>query len=176
MPAREMRRLERRLRAVIAGRGLRVRECKESIMQLERLSARSAVSDAKESGICENKLADKSSELSVLANGTKPAAPMLVSELSARLRCLRKRHFVDGRVCAERRFELLPRGLYQVSDVLECELFEPDLFILCPPLICPCADPVLELVGRTGELLLGLPLLDLASETRSPDIDLAISL
>ena len=60
--------------------------------------------------------------------------------------------------------------------MLECELFDPDLFILCPPLICPCAEPVLELVGRTGELLLGLPLLDFASWTSSPDADLANSM
>lgn len=39
--------------------------------------------------------------------------------------------------------------------MLECELPEPDLFTLYDdPLKCPCAEPVRELLGRMGELLL----------------------
>jgi hypothetical protein len=50
-PAIDIRRLERRFRAVMAGRGFRVNEWSESIMQFDRFSARKAVSDAKQSGI-----------------------------------------------------------------------------------------------------------------------------
>ena len=111
MPAIDTRRLDRKFRAVIAGNGLRVRECKESIIQFERFNALSAVSDAKQSGICESRFEDKSKECRVLARGNKLSADIDVSELSARLRCLRKRHFDDGSTPAARRLELLPRKL-----------------------------------------------------------------
>lgn len=136
-------------------------------MQLERLRARKAVRDARESGICENKFEDRSRELRVLASGARPAAEIDVSELSARLRCLRNRHLVDGRMPVGKMLELLPLGLYQVSDVLEWELLDPDRFTLCDPRTWPWADPVLELVGRTGELLLGR--LFFVSDVKSPE-------
>jgi hypothetical protein len=109
---------------------LRVRECKESIILFERFSARNAVKDAKESGICTKRLEDRSRLCRVLTNGASPVDDMLVIELSAKLRCFRKRHFVDGRTPSANKFELLPRGLYQVSEVLECELLDPDRFTL----------------------------------------------
>ena len=58
----------------------------------------------------------------------------------------------------ESKFDELLRGLCQPSDALECELPDPDLLTLYDPLKWPCAEPVRELVGRTGELLLGLAL------------------
>ncbi len=88
-------------------------------MQFERLSARRAVRDAKQSGICENKFAERSSEWRVLANGAKLAADIEVRPLSARLRCLRNLHFDEGRIPMERRFDELLRGLCHPSDMLE---------------------------------------------------------
>ena len=102
-------------------------------MQWERLRARSAVRDARESGICENKFADRSREFRVFASGVRPVADIDVSELSAKLRCLRNRHLVDGNMPIDMMLELLPRGLYQVSEVLECELLDPDRFTLWDP-------------------------------------------
>jgi hypothetical protein len=111
MPAIDARRFDLKFKAVMAGSGLRVKECKESIIQLERLRARNAVSDARQSGICEKRFADKSNEWRVLARGAKLSADIDVSELSARLRCLRKRHLDDGSAPVARRLELLPRRL-----------------------------------------------------------------
>jgi hypothetical protein len=110
MPAIEIKRFDRKFSAVIAGSGLRVRECNESIMQFERFKARNAVSDARQSGISEKRFADKSNECRVLAKGIRLFADIDVSELSARLRCLRKRHFDDGSTLASK-LELLPRKL-----------------------------------------------------------------
>lgn len=124
-------------------------------MQLERLRARKAVREARESGICENKFEDRSRELRVLASGVRPVAEIDVRELSARLRCFRNRHLVEGRMPVDKMLELLCLGLYHVSDVLEWELLDPDLLTLWDPRTWPWAEPVLELVGRTGELLLG---------------------
>ena len=93
-----------------------------------------------------------------MASGARLAAAIDVRPLSARLRCLRNLHFDDGNMPTVSRFDELPRGFCQDSDMLECELPEPDLLTLCEePLKIPCAEPVLELGGRTGELLLGLP-------------------
>ena len=125
-------------------------------MQLERFKARRAVSEAKQSGICEKRFDDRSREWSVLARGARLAADIEVRPLSARLRCLRNLHFDDGSMPIDSRFEELPRGLCQPSDMLECELPDPDLLTLYEePLKWPCAEPVRELGGRTGELLLG---------------------
>jgi len=137
-------------------------------MQFERFKARSAVSEDKQSGICANKFDDKSSECNVFARGTKLEAEIEVIELSARLRCLRKRHLDEGSTPVVRRLELLPRELYQVSEPLECELPDPDRLTLYDPLIWLCTEPVCELVGRTGELLLGLPV-DGVVKSAEPD-------
>jgi hypothetical protein len=94
----------------------------------------------------------------VLANGAKLDAEIEVIPLSARLRCLRNLHFDNGSIPIESRFEELPLVLCHPSDMLEWELPDPDRFTLYEPLRCPCADPVLELGRRTGELLLGLDL------------------
>lgn len=141
----------------MAGSGLRVKECSASIIQLERFNALRAVRDAKQSGICVNRFADKSSECKVLTSGAKLVAEIAVNELSAKLRCFKNLHLVLGNIPASK-FEELPLGLVQLSDMLECELPDPDRFTLWDPLTCPCVEPGLELVGRTGELLLGLPL------------------
>ena len=88
-------------------------------MQLERLRARRAVSDARQSGICTKRFDERSREWRVFARGAKLAADIEVRPLSARLRCLRNLHFEEGKTPMERRFEELPRGLCQFSDILE---------------------------------------------------------
>ena len=88
-------------------------------MQLERFSARKAVREAKQSGTCVNKFEDRSREWRVLANGARLAADMEVRPLSAMLRCLRNLHLEDGKIPMESKFDELPRGLCQPSDMLE---------------------------------------------------------
>jgi hypothetical protein len=122
MPAREINRLERRLRVVMAGKGLRVKECKLSIMQLDRFNARKQDSVDRLSGISVNRLADKSSDCSVFANGARLVGEILVRALSARLKCLRKRHLVGGNQPNDKRFEELPPGV--VDRTLDAELPE----------------------------------------------------
>lgn len=102
-------------------------------MQLERLRARSAVRDARQSGICAKRFEERSRECSVLARGARPAADTDVKPLSAKLRCLRNLHFEDGSIPAARRFDEL-RELCHPSERLECELPEPDLLTLYDPL------------------------------------------
>lgn len=99
-------------------------------MQLDKLSARRAVSEAKQSGICENKLDERSKECSVFAKGVKLEADIDVSPLSARLKCLRNLHFEGGNIPIDNKFDELPRELCQLSDMLECELPEPERLTL----------------------------------------------
>src|SRR2546423_4121740 len=68
-PAKEVRRLERSLIVVMAGRGLLVRECSESIMQFDRSSEFSLVKEARLSGISVKRLDDKLIERRLFANG-----------------------------------------------------------------------------------------------------------
>jgi len=96
----------------------------------------------------------------VSAKGARLEEDIEVIPLSARLRCLRNLHFDGGSIPMESRFEELPLGLCHASDMLECELPDPDRFTLYGPLRCPCDEPVRELGRRTGELLLGLDLVD----------------
>jgi len=129
-PAIDIKRFDRRFRAVMAGRGFRVREWRESIIQFERLRARRAVREARQSGICAKRLEERSRECKVLARGTRLFGDMDVRLLSAKLRCLRKRHLDEGSMPMARRLDELPRGLCHPSDMLECELPDPDLLTL----------------------------------------------
>lgn len=122
MPARDDRRLERRFKVVIAGSGLRPNDCKPSIMQFERLRARRHVKVARLSGISLKRLADKSSDWRVFVSGARLLGDMFVSALSAKLRCRRKRHFVEGNQPRERRFDELPLGVFDRT--LDAELPE----------------------------------------------------
>ena len=70
----------------------------------------------------------------MLANGARLDASIDVRPLSARLRCLRKRHLEGGRIPIEGRFDELPRVLCQPSDILEWELPDPDRLTLYEPL------------------------------------------
>ena len=151
MPARDDRRLERRLSVVMAGRGFRPRECRLSIIQLDRFRARRQDSVAKLSGISVNRLADKSSDCRVFARGTRLATEILVSALSARLKCLRNLHLVEGRMPMDSRLEELPRGVVDLT--LEPEL--PDERRMFGALVRPyiLVEPCLELAGRLGEAL-----------------------
>jgi hypothetical protein len=110
----------------MAGSGFRVRECRESIMQWDRFRARKAVRVARLSGICVNRLEDRSIEWSVLASGERLLAGMAVNELSAKLKCFKNRHFEAGRMPMASRPVELARGWCQESDRLECELPEPE--------------------------------------------------
>ena len=62
-------------------------------MQLDILTARKAVNVARLSGISVKRFEDRSSECKELASGTRLEELMEVSELSARLKCLKNRHF-----------------------------------------------------------------------------------
>jgi hypothetical protein len=91
-------------------------------MQLERFSARREVSVARLSGISVKRLVERSRDCSVFANGAMLLAVMWVRALSARLRCLKNLHLVDGNQPMDKRFEELPRGV--VDRTLEPELPE----------------------------------------------------
>jgi hypothetical protein len=91
-------------------------------MQLERFSARREVRVARLSGISVKRLAERSRDCRVLAKGAMLVAVICVRPLSARLRCRRNLHLVDGNQPIERRLEELPRGV--VERTLEAELPE----------------------------------------------------
>jgi hypothetical protein len=133
MPARDVSRLERRFRVVMAGRGFRPRECRLSIMQLERFSARRHVRVAKLSGISVKRFADRSSDCKVLTRGARLVVEMLVRALSAKLRCLKNLHLVEGNHPSDNRLEELPRGV--VDRTLEPEL--PDERRMAGTLLLP---------------------------------------
>ena len=126
--------MARRLSAVMAGRGLRVSECSESIMQCDRLSARRAVRVDTLSGICVKRLVDKSRELRVLARGAKLAAGITVSELSAKLKCFKNRHLEAGSAPVALVLNVLCLELCQESDRLDWELPDPERRTLYEPL------------------------------------------
>ena len=77
-----------------------------------------------------NRFEERSSEWRVLARGARLEAVIAVRPLSAMLRCFKNLHFEDGRTPIDNKFEVLFRGLCQLSDMLECELPDPDLFTL----------------------------------------------
>lgn len=147
---------------MIAGRGLRVRECNESIIQYERLRARSAVKVARLSGICVKRLDEISREYSVFDNGARLVGDIAVIALSAKLKCRKKRHLVAGRMPVTRMLPELPLPWWcHESDKLEFELPEPERVMRC------CEERswvewLRPLLGRDGELLRGRD--DLAGE------------
>ena len=110
----------------MAGRGLRVSECSESIMQCERLSARRAVRVATLSGICVKRLVDKSSEFRVFARGAKLVAGITVNELSAKLKCFKNRHFEAGSAPVALVLNVPCLELCHESDRLDWELPDPE--------------------------------------------------
>lgn len=119
-PARDDRRFERKLMMLMAGNGFRASECKLSIMQFDKLRARRLVSVARLSGISVRRLEDRSSECSVLARGVRLVDVMVWRPLSARLRCLRKRHLDVCIVPSASRFDVLCFGVLEWR--LELEL------------------------------------------------------
>jgi hypothetical protein len=76
------------------------------------------------------RLVDKSKEYNVLARGARLVAGMAVSELSAKLRCFKKRHLEAGKTPIAMRFEALFLELCHESDKLEWELPEPERLTL----------------------------------------------
>jgi hypothetical protein len=137
----------------MAGSGFLDRECRESTMQLDRFKALRDTSDAKLSGTSVKRFEDRSRECRVLATGARLVKLISVNALSARLRCLRNRHFEDGRNPLASRFEVLPfRCGPELS--LELELPDPDRLIFEEfVLACRYPEACLELVGRLGEEL-----------------------
>ena len=93
---------------MIAGRGFLERECNESIIQFDRFKALKEVKVAKQSGISEKWFAERSKEWSELARGARLDEDKYVSELSARLKCLKNLHFDSGSILAKRMFDELP--------------------------------------------------------------------
>lgn len=88
-------------------------------MQFDKLRARSAVKEARQSGIWEKRFDDRSRECNVLANGARLDADMDVRPLSARLRCFKNLHLDEGNIPIDSRFEELLLGLCHPSDMLE---------------------------------------------------------
>jgi hypothetical protein len=89
-------------------------------MQFERLSARREVRVARLSGISVKRFVERSRDCRVLAKGAMLVAGICVRALSARLRCLRNLHLVEGNQPIDKRFDELPRGV--VDRTLEPEL------------------------------------------------------
>ena len=135
---------------MMAGRGLRDKECKDSIMQCERFKARKATKDAKLSGTSVKRFDDRSRDCSVFATGARLAVVIAVKELSGRPRCRRNRHLDGGRI-AESKFEELVEFRQWPEVSLEFELPEPVRLMRewrwCRWVEC------FELAGRVGELL-----------------------
>jgi len=77
---------------------------------------------ARLSGISVKRLAERSNDCNVFANGARLAAEMVFNALSAKLRCRRNRHFVAGNQPSDRRLEELPLGV--ADRTLEPELPE----------------------------------------------------
>ena len=88
--------------------GWRVRECRDSIIQNDTFRARRAIRLVKPTGISVNRFEDMSNECRVFANGARLEDANDVSELSAILRCRRKRHFEAGRMPTQVRFDDIP--------------------------------------------------------------------
>jgi hypothetical protein len=76
MPAIEASRFPRRLRDVMAGKGLRVSECRESIILPDKFKARRLVNIERQSGIELKRLLDRSSDVSEPESGTNAAVVM----------------------------------------------------------------------------------------------------
>jgi hypothetical protein len=136
----------------MAGSGFRLKECRPSIIQLERFSARRHDKVARLSGTSTNRFDDRSSDWSVFANGARLAVEIFVSALSARLRCLKNRHLVEGNHASGSRFKGLPRGV--VERTLELELPEERRILGVLLLPYACAEPCRELDGLEGDVLL----------------------
>lgn len=85
-----------------------MRECNESIIQFDRFKALKALKVAKQSGISEKWFAERSNEWSESARGARPADDKDVSELSARLKCLKVLHFAAGSTPVRRMLDELP--------------------------------------------------------------------
>lgn len=107
----------------MAGRGFRDKECKDSIIQRERLRARRATNDAKLSGTSVKRFEDRSRDCRVLATGARLVAVIEVKELSGSPRCRRNRHLLGGRKLESKLGELELRQWPEFS--LELELPEP---------------------------------------------------
>ena len=104
-------------------------------MQLDKFRARRHDNVARLSGISVKRFEERSRDCNVFANGTRLVVEMLVRALSAKLRCLRNLHLVEGNQPKERRFEVLPRGV--VERTLEPEL--PDERRMFAALVLPYA-------------------------------------
>jgi hypothetical protein len=92
---------------VTAGRGDLDSDCRDSIMQLDKSSDASRVSEARLSGISVNKFEDRLSDRRLLATGPRLLADMDVRELSASERYFSRCHFEAGKMFMPSRFEAL---------------------------------------------------------------------
>jgi hypothetical protein len=143
MPARDERRLPRRLSEVMAGKGVRVSECRESIMLPDKFKARRLVKIERLSGIAVNKLLERSSEVNDPASGTNADAEMYGSALSDNDKCRKNLHFDGGNAIGF-------GGGKMVDAWEEWLLPEPDLRMRWD-----CARETAVELPLDGELLLG---------------------
>lgn len=108
IPARDERRLALRLNAVIAGSGVRVKECRESIELLARLRARRLDRMLIASGTVEKRFEERSNDVSDPASGANADVVMDIKLFSARHKWRKKRHLIEGRVPMDVMSELEP--------------------------------------------------------------------
>lgn len=96
MPAKDVRRLYLSLNVVMAGSGLPLKDCSDSIMQFDRSNDVSLVRLDRLSGISEKRFDERLRERSVLAKGSRLLVEIEVNALSARLRYFNSLHLLAG--------------------------------------------------------------------------------
>jgi hypothetical protein len=143
------------LNAVIAGSGVRVKECRESIELLARLRARRLDRMLIASGTVEKRFEERSNDVSDPASGANADVVMDIKLFSARHKWRKKRHLIEGRVPMDVMSELEPWWGRTVDVEEEWLPPDPERFILDERWWVFVLDPFLELDGLAGELLLG---------------------
>ncbi len=107
MPAKERSLLALNFSVRIAGSGFLVKDCKDSIKQLDKSREESLVNNARLSGISVNRFEARFSDLRVGARGIMLFADMDVRELSAKERYLSLCHLAGLRTWMVRRLDEL---------------------------------------------------------------------
>jgi len=98
IPARDVNRLSRNIRVVIAGNEFKFNPCNFSIIFPAKLKERKQYKDDKTEGISMNKFADKSKETKFGAKDVHAGEDKVCNEQSGRERYFKHCHFSSGRV------------------------------------------------------------------------------
>lgn len=98
IPARDVNRLSRNIKVVIAGNEFKFNPCNFSIIFPAKLKERKQYKDDKTEGISMNKFADKSKEIKFGAKDVHAGADKVCNEQSGRQRYFKHCHFSSGRV------------------------------------------------------------------------------